>query len=77
MLSENGDVIKYTRPGTRPLDCEYPKWQTDATMWLQFAPILLADILKCPCVKFILSMHIEGIKSFSKRIRHCSVDGRK
>ena len=25
MLSENGDVIKYTQPGTRPLDREYPK----------------------------------------------------
>ena len=24
-----------------------------------------------------LSMRIEGIKAFSKRIRHCSVDGRK
>ena len=23
---------KYTRPGSRPLDHEYPKWQTDTTM---------------------------------------------
>ena len=25
------------QPRTRPLDCEYPKWRTDATMWLQFS----------------------------------------
>ena len=30
MLSENGDVIK------SPLDREYQKWRTDATIWLQF-----------------------------------------
>ena len=36
MLSENGDVIKVDTTGARPLDPEYPKWRTDATMWLQF-----------------------------------------
>ena len=32
MLSENGNVIKIDTL----VDREYPKWQTNATMWLQF-----------------------------------------
>ena len=36
MLSENGDVIKIDTTVARPLDRKYPKWLTDATMWLQF-----------------------------------------
>ena len=69
MLSENGDFIKYTRPSARPLDREYPKWRTDATMWLQFGANF-AD-------RVHLSMRTEGITAFSKRTRRCTVDGRK
>ena len=43
-----------------------------------FAPTSRADKLKCASVDGLyLSMHTEGITAFSKRIRHCSVDGRK
>ena len=43
-----------------------------------FAPISQADILKCACVEFIWACTLRVyIKAFSKRIRRCSVGGRK
>ena len=73
MLSENGDVLKIVMTGrltTRP-------WVM-ADRRYQVASISLADILKCVCVELIwVCAHTEGIKAFSKRIRRCSVDGRK
>ena len=51
MLPENGDVINERAPdhstasiqnGTQTLPCGF-----------NFAPVLLADILKCTCVEFI------------------------
>ena len=55
---------------------EYPKWQTHATMWLQFHANLRADILKCACVDFIWPCALRHNSVF-KQIRRCSVDGRK
>ena len=72
MLSKNGDVM-----GARPLDREYPKWCTDATMWLQFRANFAGQYIEMRMRPVHLSMRIEGIKGFSKRIRRCSVDGRK
>ena len=67
MLSENGDVI----------DREYPKWRTDATIWLQFRANFAGRYIEMRMRRVDLSMRTEGIKAFSKRIRRCSVDGRK
>ena len=77
MLSENGDVIKIDTTGARPLDREYPKWRTDVTMWLQFRPSFAGRDIEMCMRRVFLSMRTEGIKAFSKRIRRCSVDGRK
>ena len=77
MLSENGDVIKSTRPGVRPLDREYPKWRTDATMWLKFRANFASRYIDMRMRRVHLSLRTEGIKAFSKRIWCCSVDGRR
>ena len=68
---------KQTRPGARPLDRQYPKWRTDATMWLQFRANFGGRYIEMSMRRVHLSMRTEGIKAFSKRIRRCSVDGRK
>ena len=73
MLSENGDVIKQTRPGARPLDLEYPKWRTDATMWIsrQFRGL---NYIEMRMRRVRLSMRTEGIRAFSNPALQC--DGR-
>ena len=78
MLSENGDVIR-TRPVARPLDREDPKWRTDTAMSLQFRANFAGRFIETHMRRrrAHLSMRTEGIKAFSKRIRRCSVDGRK
>ena len=58
MLSENGDVIK------SPLDREYPKWRTDATMWFQFRANFAGRYIKMRMRRVDLSMRTEGIKAF-------------
>ena len=64
--------------GARPLDLEYPKWRTDATMWLQFRAKFAGRYIEMRKRRVYLSMPTEGIKAFSNRqIRRCSVDGRK
>ena len=68
---------KKTRPGARPLDPEYPKWLTDATMWLQFRANFAGRYIKMRMRRVHKSMRNAVIKEFSKRIRRCSVDGRK
>ena len=60
-----------------PLNREYPKWRTDATMWLQFRANFVGRYIKMRMRRVHLSMRTEGIKAFSKRIRRCSMDGRK
>ena len=76
MLSENGDVIKKDTTGRQTLDPEYPKWRTDATMWLQFRANFAGRYIEMRIRRVHLSMRNAGIE-FSKRIRRCSVDGRK
>ena len=68
MLSENSDVIKLTRPGARLLDREYPKWRTDATMWLQFRTNFAGRYIEMRMRRVHLSMRTEAIKAFFKRI---------
>ena len=65
------------RPGARPLDREYPKWRTDATMWLQFRANFAGQYIEMHMHRVHLSMYTEGIKAFSKRIRRCSVNGKR
>ena len=65
MLSQNGDVNR-----------EYPKWRTDATMWLQFRTNFVGRYIKMRMRRVHLGIRTEGIKAFSKRIRRCSVNGR-
>ena len=82
MLSENGDVIKKDSTGRqiRPLDPEYPKWRTDTTMWLQFRANFAGRYIEMRMRRVHLNMRNEGVIEFSKRtrrIRRCSVDGRK
>ena len=67
MLSENGDVIKVDTTGARPLDREYPKWRTDAAIWLQFRTNFAGRYIEMH-MRY-LSMCTGGIKAFSKRIR--------
>ena len=77
MLSENGDVIK-NRHDRAPDHSTVSNGGQTLPCGFNFAPISLADILKCACVELIwVCAHTEGIKAFSKRIRRCSVDGRK
>ena len=68
---------KQARPGARPLDREYPKWRTDATMWLQFRANFASRYIEMRMRRVHLSMRNESIKAFSKQIRCCSVGGRK
>ena len=56
---------KQTRPGERPLDREYPKWWTGATMWLQFLTNFAGRYIEMRMRPVLLSMHTEGIKAFS------------
>ena len=77
MISENDDVIKIDTTGFRPLDRGYPKWRTDATMWLQFCANFASRYIEMCMHRVHLSMPTEGIKAFLKQIRRCSVDGRK
>ena len=72
MLSQNGDVTDQNRH-----DREYPKWRTDATMWLQFHANFVGRYIEMRMRRFHFSMRTEDITAFSKRIRRCSVDGRK
>ena len=46
-------------------------------MWLQFRANFVGRYIEMRMRRAHLSMHTEGIKAFSKRIRRCSVDGRK
>ena len=46
-------------------------------MWLQFHANFVGRYIKMRMLRVYLSMQTEGIKAFSKRIRRCSVDGRK
>ena len=50
--------------GVRPLNCDYPKWRTDAPMWLQFRAISRADILRSACVEFIWAYALKVWKRF-------------
>ena len=77
MLSENGDFIKLDSAGGQTTRPEYPKWRTDATMWLKFRANFARRYIEMRMRRVHLSMHIERIKAFSKWIRRCSVDGRK
>ena len=75
MLSENGDVIKINTTGASPLDRDYPKWRTDATIWIQFRANFAGRYIEMRMRRVHLTMRVEGIKAFSKRIWRCSVDG--
>ena len=46
-------------------------------MWLQLRANFAGQYIKMSMSLVYLSMHNEGIEAFSKRIRCCSVDGRK
>ena len=46
-------------------------------MWLQFRANFEGRYIEMRMRRGYLSMRTEGIKAFSKRIRRCSVDGRK
>ena len=59
MLSENGDVIKTTRP--------YPKWRTGATMQLQFRANFAGRYIEKRMRRDHLTMRTEGITAFSNR----------
>ena len=69
MLSEKRRVSssKYTRPGARPLDREYPKWRTDAAMWLQFRANFVGRYVEMRMCRVHLTMPNEGITAFSNR----------
>ena len=68
---------KRSQPDARTLDREYLKWRTDATVWLQFCANFAGRYIEMRMRRVQLSMRTEGITAFSKRIRRCSVDGRK
>ena len=74
MLAENGDVIKIFTTGrltTRP-------WVSKmADRRHQFRANFAGRYIEMRIRRVHLSMRTEGIKAFSKRIRRCSVDGRK
>ena len=63
ILSENGGVIK-----TR---------QDHSTVSIQNGANFAGRYIEMRMRRVYLSMRTEGIKAFSKRIRRCSVDGRK
>ena len=54
-----------------------PKWRTDATMRLQFRANLAGRYIEIRMRRVHLSMRTEDITAFSKRMRRCSMDGRK
>ena len=74
MLSENGDVIKIDTTGrqtTRP-------WVSKMRdRRYQFRANFESRYIEMRMRRVNLSMRTVGIKTFSKRIRRCSVDGRK
>ena len=78
---ENDAIWKRWRHQNRhdraPDHHDYPKWRSDATMWLQFRANLAGRYIEMRMRRIHLSMHAEGMKAFSKRIRRCSVYGRK
>ena len=67
MLSENGDVIKINTTGASPLDRDYPKWRTDATMWLQFRFNFAGQYIEMRMRQVHLNVRAEGLKAFSNR----------
>ena len=52
---------------SQPLDREYPKWRTDATMWLQFRANFAGRYIEMRMRQVHLSMRTEGITAFSNR----------
>ena len=77
MLSENGNVIKIDTAGRQTLGREYPKWRTDAAMWLQFRANFAGRYFEMRMRQVRLSVRTEVLKAFARRIRCCSVGGRK
>ena len=67
MLSGNGDVIKIDTTRRKPLDRDYPKWRTDATMWLQFRANFAGQYIEMRMRRVHLTMRTEGITAFSNR----------
>ena len=67
MLSENGEVIK--------IDTTVTIQNGGQTLPYRFN--FAGRYIEMHMHRVHLSMRIEGIKAFSKRIRRCSVDGRK
>ena len=53
-----------SRPGARPLDCDDPKWQTDATMSLQFRANFAGRYIEIRTRRVHLSVRTEGLKAF-------------
>ena len=51
----------------KPLDRDYPKWRTDATMWLQFRANFASRYIEMHMRRVHLTMHTEGITAFSSR----------
>ena len=73
MLSENGEVIKIDTAGrqtTRP-------WVSKMADRRYFRASFAGRYIEMRMRRVHLSMRIEAIKAFSKRIRCCSVDGWK
>ena len=76
MLSENGDVIKIDttrRQTTRPRVSK----MEDRRYHVAFRANFAGRYIEMGMRPVHLSMRTEGITAFSKRIRRCSVDGRK
>ena len=55
---------KSARPGARPIDREYPKWRTDATMQLQFRANFAGRYIEMCMRRVHSNVRTEGIKSF-------------
>ena len=49
---------KEIRAGARPLDHEYPKWGTDATMWLQFRANFEGQYIEMRMRRLYLTMRV-------------------
>ena len=61
MLSENSDVIKIGTTGRQTTRREYPKWRTDATMWLQFRANFVGRYIEMRMRRVHLGMRTENV----------------
>ena len=77
MLSENGDVNKMDTPGSQTTLPWLSKMADRRSHVASISRNFAGRYIKMRMRRVHMKIRTEGMKAFSKRIRRCSVDGRK